>query len=92
MNKEEIILFFEKMYIDDNASGLDIAFGNMFSFLVNSDGFVSEDDFKKAINNMNKVKEALEDANVSEDFKKEYLRKINSGMHVLERDLEIFKG
>lgn len=91
MDKEDIILFFEKMYDDDNASGLDIAFGNMFNFLVNSDGFINEDDFKKAIDNMKKVKDALKDANVSEEFKAEYLLKIEHGVHILERDLDLFK-
>lgn len=90
MNKEEFILFFERMYTDNDESGLDVAFGFLFCSLLNSDNF-SIEDFDNAILKMEELKDALISANVSEDFREEYIKKIDGGLHILKRDLDLRK-
>lgn len=63
----------------------------MLGSLISSDTLLSIKDCEKSIKELEKLNEALKEANIEEKKKKEYQDFIDRGFEIVKRDLEKFK-
>ena len=63
----------------------------MLGSLISSDTLLSVKDCEKSLKELEKLNEALKEANIKEEKKKEYQDFIDRGFEIVKRDLEKFK-
>lgn len=63
----------------------------MLGSLISSDTLLSVKDCEKSLKELEKLNEALKEANIKEEKKKEYQDFIDNGFEIVKRDLEKFK-
>ena len=63
----------------------------MLGSLISSDTLLSVKDCEKSLKELEKLNEALKEANIEEKKKKEYQDFIDRGFEIVKRDLENFK-
>lgn len=63
----------------------------MFGSLISSDKLLSVKDCEKSIKELERLNEALKEANIEENKRKEYQDFIDKGFDIVNRDLKRFK-
>lgn len=92
MDKETAVKLFEKLYKDRNDENAQMLFNIMYVGLISSDTCIDEQSCEESLDALIVLKSGLEQADIPEDFRKEYLERIELGIGIVQRDLTDIKN
>lgn len=92
MNIEQTKMLFEKLYKDKDNEDAQFVFNVLFVSLISSDTCIDEESCENSLDELVILNLGLEQADVPDEFKKEYKERIELGISIVRRDLNSIKN